>query len=55
MQFRQDRQQDEKDMAFETFGALNKREAFAYIQNDNFSSTKLHDPMALESSRLAEL
>ena len=44
MQFRQYRRQDEKDMAFETFGALDERKAFAYTRN-NFSSTQLvNDP-----------
>ena len=49
MQFGKDRGQDEKYMAFETFGAklgifsLNEREAFAFSRN-NFSSTQLHDP-----------
>ena len=55
MQFRQDRRQDEKDMAFETFGALDEREAFAYSRNDNFSSTQLHGPVPLERPRLAEV
>ena len=50
MQFRQDRRQDEKDMAFETFGVLDGLEAFAYSRNDNFSSTQLHDPYGVESS-----
>ena len=36
MQFGQDRQQDEKDMVFETSGALDERDAFAYSRNDNF-------------------
>ena len=44
MQFRQDRRQDEEDMVFETFWALDEREAFVYSRNDNFSSTQLHDP-----------
>ena len=44
MQFRQNGPQDEKDMAFETSGALDEREAFAYSRNDNFSSTQLHGP-----------
>ena len=44
MQFRQDRQQDEKDMAFKTSGVLDEREAFAYGRNDNMSSMQLHDP-----------
>ena len=48
MQFRQDRPQDEKkDMAFKTFGALDEREAFACSRNDNFSSTQLHDPYGI--------
>ena len=50
MQFRKDSGQDEKDMAFETFGAktktfsLDEREAFAFSRNDNFSSTQLYNP-----------
>ena len=47
MQFRQDRRQDENDMALETFWALDEREAFAYSRNDNFSSTQLHDPYGI--------
>ena len=47
MQFRQDRPQDEKDMAFETSGALDECEAFAYSRNDIFSSTQLHDPFGI--------
>ena len=43
MQFRQDRLQAEKAMAFETSGALDEREAFAYSRKDNFASTQLHD------------
>ena len=47
MRFRQDRRQDEKDIAVETFGALDEREAFAYSRNDNFTSTQLHDPYGI--------
>ena len=43
MQFRQDRPQDEEDMAFEILGVLDECEAFAYSRNDNFSSKQLHD------------
>ena len=48
MQFRQDRPQDQKDTAFETFRAetwnflLDEREACAHRRNDFFSSTQLH-------------
>ena len=53
MQFRKDRGQDDKDMAFETLGlklrifSLDKREAFAFSRNDNFSSTQLLDPYSV--------
>ena len=41
MQFRKDRGQDDKDMAFETLGLKLRifsleREAFAFSRNDNF-------------------
>ena len=49
MRYTPDRQQDEKSMSFETSGALDEREAFAYCRNGNFSS------MPLERLRLAEL
>ena len=53
MQFRQDRRQDEKDMAFETSGALDKREAFVYSMNDNFSSTQLHSPYVVGKASIS--
>ena len=51
MRFRQDRWQDEKDMAFETFGVLDERIVGMTI----FLQRSYTTPMALESSRLAEL
>ena len=61
MQFRQNRLQDEKDVAFETLGGnleffrSTSVKLSEHIRNDNFSPRQLHDLMALESSRLAEL
>ena len=50
MQFRKDRGQDDRDMAFETLGLklriflLDEREAFVFSRNDHFSLTQLHNP-----------
>ena len=48
MQFRQDRQQDEKDMAFETSGELDEREAFAFSRNNNFPRRNYMVPTHVE-------
>ena len=53
MKFRQDRPQDEKDMAFETSGAHDGREAFAYSRNDYRSSTQLHSPCAVVKASIS--
>ena len=52
MQFRQDRPQDEKDMAFETSGALDEREA---VGTKMFLQCSYIAPVSLERPRLAEL
>ena len=53
MQFTPDRQQDEKSMSFETSGALDEREAFAYCRNGNFSSTQLHGLCAVGKASIS--